>query len=168
MPTDRSPAAFNPRSFAERLGSELLGYAARKLSEIRPEASLNREAGTTNAANADASPAASASSSTSGAEPRAERSIAEIRSSGAAWVNETELERLCNLVEMNDVTLAQIDAAASIAHDFIYGRNDITQEQASRAIWTIHDIVNSFADATDEAGPPAPMLEEGESVWNIH
>lgn len=65
------------------------------------------------------------------------------------------------------VTLAQIDAAAAVAHDFIYGRNGVTQEQASRAIWIIHDAVNSFSDASDEDERP-PMLVEGESVWNIH
>lgn len=65
-------APWDARSFAERMDDETLLYAAQKVAEIRPEASLNREAGTAEAANADAGRAPSASSSPSGAEPRAD------------------------------------------------------------------------------------------------
>lgn len=57
--------------------------------------------------------------------------------------------------------LGEIDRAASVAHDFIYGKNEVTQEQASQAIWRIHDIVNSFADADDEVDP-GPWRMPGE------
>lgn len=33
------------------------------------------------------------------------------------------------------------DAAASVVHDFIYGRNGVTKKEANEAIWTIHDML---------------------------
>jgi hypothetical protein len=46
------------------------------------------------------------------------------------------------------------DHAASVAHDFIWGRNDVTREQADGAIWAIHTALRPFIDfdGGDEAG----------------
>lgn len=33
------------------------------------------------------------------------------------------------------------DEAASVAHDFIWGKNEVTQQEASDAIWTIHNAL---------------------------
>ena len=39
------------------------------------------------------------------------------------------------------------DRAASIAHDFIYGKNGVTQQQASDAIWKVHAYLRGEAEA---------------------
>lgn len=46
------------------------------------------------------------------------------------------------------------DEAASIAHDFIYGKNGVTADQASAAIWVIHDVLRPLIvlDGDDVAG----------------
>ena len=33
------------------------------------------------------------------------------------------------------------DEAASVAHDFIWGKNGVTKKQASDAIWVIHSML---------------------------
>lgn len=46
------------------------------------------------------------------------------------------------------------DQAASVAHDFIYGKNDVTQKEASDAIWVIHETLRPYIvlDGDDVAG----------------
>lgn len=33
------------------------------------------------------------------------------------------------------------DEAASVAHDFIWGKNGVTKKQASDSIWVIHEVL---------------------------
>lgn len=46
------------------------------------------------------------------------------------------------------VTLREADDAASVAHDFIYGKNGVTKEQASAAIWLIHEALRPLIGGT--------------------
>ena len=46
------------------------------------------------------------------------------------------------------------DQAASVAHDFIWGKNGVTQQEASDAIWRIHNALRPLIvlDGDDVAG----------------
>lgn len=48
--------------------------------------------------------------------------------------------------------LRTADAAASVAHDFIWNRNGVTKEQASDAIWTIHNTLRPLFEDDPEPG----------------
>ena len=53
--------------------------------------------------------------------------------------------------------LRAADAAASVAHDFIYDRNGVTREQASEAIWLIHNALRPLFEDDPEPGPVADI-----------
>jgi hypothetical protein len=36
------------------------------------------------------------------------------------------------------------DEAASVAHDFLWGRNEVTHKEANDAIWTIHNTLRDL------------------------
>lgn len=46
-------------------------------------------------------------------------------------------------------TLRAADEAASVAHDFVHGKNGVTREQASEAIWTIHNALRPLFEMSD-------------------
>jgi hypothetical protein len=46
--------------------------------------------------------------------------------------------------------LAACDKAASVAHDFIWGKNGVTKQQASDAIWLIHNALRPHLPMDDE------------------
>lgn len=58
--------------------------------------------------------------------------------------------------------LRSSDDAASVAHDFIYGRNDVTQQQASDAIWLIHNALRPLFE-----DDPEPTDGPGETVTRL-
>lgn len=43
------------------------------------------------------------------------------------------------------------DAAASVVHDFIYGRNGVTKKEANEAVWAIHDMLRPLYGEQGEA-----------------
>ena len=65
--------------------------------------------------------------------------------------NETALPHGDAHIPVRD--LADCDKAASVAHDFIWGKNGITQKQASDAIWQIHNALLALR-------PHLPMDDE--------
>jgi hypothetical protein len=48
--------------------------------------------------------------------------------------------------------LVEAEAAASVAHDYIWGENGVTQQQASDAIWTIHNALRPLLALMPEPG----------------
>lgn len=48
--------------------------------------------------------------------------------------------------------IRRADAAASTAHDFIYGKNGVTKKQASDAIWTIHNALRPLLPLSEQDG----------------
>lgn len=54
--------------------------------------------------------------------------------------------------------LVACDRAASVAHDFIWGKNGVTQKQASDAIWRIHNALRPHLPMDDETR--AAVLKE--------
>ncbi len=47
------------------------------------------------------------------------------------------------------LTLREADEAASVAHDYIYGKNGVTKAQASAAIWIIHEALRPLFEEED-------------------
>lgn len=43
------------------------------------------------------------------------------------------------------------DRAASVVHDFIYGKNGVTKKQANDAIWEIHNMLRPMFGEQGEA-----------------
>lgn len=66
-------------------------------------------------------------------------------------------------VEVPDLEtiLRQADAAASVAHDFIWGRNGVTKEQASDAIWAVHNALRPLFEDDPEPGTSAWVIGMG-------
>jgi 1,2-phenylacetyl-CoA epoxidase PaaB subunit len=60
--------------------------------------------------------------------------------------------------------LRAADDAASVAHDFIYGRNDVTQRQAGDAIWAVHNALRPLFEADPE---PSERLSFAEAVHEM-
>lgn len=54
-----------------------------------------------------------------------------------------------NIEQRGPVTLREADEAASVAHDFIHGKNGVTKEQASAAIWLIHEALRPLFEEQD-------------------
>lgn len=46
-------------------------------------------------------------------------------------------------------TLRKADRAASVAHDFIHGKNGVTKDEASAAVWTVHDALRPLLEVGD-------------------
>ena len=58
------------------------------------------------------------------------------------------------------------DKAASVAHDYIWGKNGVTKQQASAAIWTIHEVLRPLIPLSlhlDYAEVLAAIKEGGEA-----
>jgi hypothetical protein len=45
--------------------------------------------------------------------------------------------------------LRAVDEAASLVHDYIWGKNGVTKEQANDAIWKIHNTLRPLFEVAD-------------------
>ena len=65
------------------------------------------------------------------------------RTPSAAIVHGVEVPEL-------ETILRRADAAASVAHDFIWNRNGVTQREASDAIWLVHNALRPLIEDDPE------------------
>ena len=75
---------------------------------------------------------------TAGGASSPRRSLAEIRATGAAWIAESEIAAICDVVN-------EAETLTSRAHDALYAE-PFDRQVVSGAIWKIHDAIRGLRD----------------------